>query len=332
MNVFVVIVSYKVTDLTIDCLRSLAPEIGSVPDMRVAVVENGTDPDGVEADRLRKAVTDNHWGDWCEVHAIHPNLGFTGGNNAVIEPAMRSDDPPRYVLLLNSDTVVRPGAIKALYDFLEAHPKIGIAGSRLENPDGSGRQSLFRFYSAISEFCEVTHFSVVNRLLSRWRIPVPIPDKPAPVDWLAGASMLIRREVLDAIGALDAGYYTYFDDIDYCLNAARAGWPTWYIPDSRVIHLAGQSTGVTDAAQRAKRRPTYWFEARRRFWLKNHGKLGAALADAGLILGLATKKLALFVTRKPDHAPEKMLTDAIRHSVFRTGFAMRDVRNPARND
>ncbi len=242
---------------------------------------------------------------------------------------MGSDDPPRYVLLLNSDTVVRPGAIRALYDFLEAHPDIGIAGSRLENPDGTPRQSLFQFYSAVSEFCEVTHFRVVNRVLARWRIPVPIPDEPTRVDWLAGASMLIRRDVLAAIGALDAGYYTYFDDIDYCLNAERAGWPTWYVPQSRVVHLAGQSTGVTDAAKRAKRRPTYWFEARRRFWLKNHGRLGAALADAAFIAGLATKKLALVITRKPDQSPEGMLGDAIRHSVFRTGFTMRDVRNPA---
>src|SRR6516225_5784435 len=99
MKLLVVIVSYKVTDLTIECLRSLSKEIGRVPGTHVAVCENGTGGDA--ADRLRQAIEENGWRSWVTLTEIHPNRGFTGGNNAVIQPALASHDPPEYILLLN---------------------------------------------------------------------------------------------------------------------------------------------------------------------------------------------------------------------------------------
>ncbi|MCP6077385.1 hypothetical protein NL363_29260, partial [Klebsiella pneumoniae] len=86
MKLLVVIVSYRVTDLTIDCLRSLAGEVGRAEGTRVAVCENGTGGDA--EDRLRAAIEGNGWGAWVDLTAIYPNRGFTGGNNAVIRPAM----------------------------------------------------------------------------------------------------------------------------------------------------------------------------------------------------------------------------------------------------
>src|SRR5438105_11212324 len=112
MKLLVVIVNYRVAHLTIDCLHSVASEIASVPGTHVAVCENGTGDDSAE--RIGKAITDNGWGAWCSLTAIHPNLGFTGGNNVILRPALQSTDPPQYVLLLNADTIVRPGTLKAL--------------------------------------------------------------------------------------------------------------------------------------------------------------------------------------------------------------------------
>jgi GT2 family glycosyltransferase len=129
---------------------------------------------------------------------------------------------------------------------------------------------------------------------------------------------------LQHIGLLDEGYYTYFDDVDICFNARRAGWSTWYVPASRVVHLVGQTTGIGNR----KRQPSYLFEARRRYFLKNHGSLQAALADAALILGLALWRLRVLFG-KPDFTPPYLLRDSIRHSVFVTGFKLRDVPNPA---
>ena len=129
MKLLVVIVSYRVTNLTIDCLRSLSGEIARVPDIRVAVCENGTGGDAEE--QLRRAIVENGWRSWVDLTAIYPNRGFTGGNNAVIRPALESDDPPEYILLLNADTLVQEHALDALISFMDAHPGAGIAGSQL---------------------------------------------------------------------------------------------------------------------------------------------------------------------------------------------------------
>src|ERR1700722_946750 len=134
MKLLVVIANYKVAHLTIDCLRSLAEEIGQVPGTHVAVCENGTGDNS--AQRIQHAIDECGWNTWCTLTAVHPNLGFTGGNNIILRPALQSSDPPQYVLLLNADTIVRPNAFKALVDFMDQHPKIGIAGSRLEDFDG----------------------------------------------------------------------------------------------------------------------------------------------------------------------------------------------------
>jgi GT2 family glycosyltransferase len=138
--------------------------------------------------------------------------------------------------------------------------------------------------------------------------------------------MIIRREVLNEVGLLDEGYFTYFDDIDYCFNARKHGWPTWYVPTSRVVHLVGQSTGVT---KNPKRLPSYLFEARRRYFLKNHSPFYAAMVDACMILGLTLWRLRVLLTDKEDNTAPHLLGDSIRHSVFLRGFKVTDVKIPA---
>ena len=326
MKLLVVIVSYRVTDLTIDCLRSLVSEINRVSNARVAVCENGSGGDA--EDRLRCAITENGWDSWVDFTCIYPNRGFTGGNNAVIRPALESDDPPEYVLLLNADTIVLEHALDALVAFMDEHPKAGIAGSLLLSPEGETQGSPFRFAGIASELDRGLRLGLVRRLLSRWNVTLPKPDNSCPVDWVAGASMILRRTMLDQIGLLDEGLYTYFDDLDICLRAVRAGWETWFVPQSRIIHLEGRSTGI-GSIERERRRPRYWFEARRRYFLKNHGVLYTALADAVFILGFSFSRLYLWIRGKPESAPHFMLIDSILHSVFCAGTKVPVVENPA---
>ncbi len=324
MKLLVIILNYRVTDLTIDCLRSLREEVAGTPGFRVAVLENGTGGDAYL--RLRQAIDENGWGGWVDLTEVHPNRGFTGGNNVVLRAALASPTPPEYFLLLNADTRVAPGALSALVALMDAQPRAGIAGSTLLSPEGEVQASPFRFPGVLSEFDRGLRLGVVSKLLARrWVVP-PTPAAACPVEWVSGASMILRRTLLEEIGALDEGLYTYFDDIDICLRAHRAGWQVWYAPESRVVHLEGASTGI---AQIVKRRPEYWFEARRRFWLKNHGPLVAALVDAAFLLGFATWRVRRRLQRKPDPDPPFLLRDALRHSVFRTGFAVTEVRNPA---
>ena len=97
--------------------------------------------------------------------------------------------------------------------------------------------------------------------------------------------------MLGADRAADEGLYTYFDDIDICLRARRAGWETWYVPESKIIHLGGASTGIASHLVKPRRRPSYWYQARHRFFTKNYGALYAALADAAFISGYAIWRL-----------------------------------------
>jgi GT2 family glycosyltransferase len=324
MKLLVVIVSYRVAHLTLDCLHSVAPEIITVPGTRVAVCENGTGDDS--AVRIGRAIEDNGWSEWCELKAVHPNLGFTGGNNVILRPALKSLEPPEYLLLLNADTIVRPGALKALVDFMDEHAEVGIAGSRLEDPDGTPQRSAFRFISIISEFEGNLKLGLVSRLFSRHVPAPPVRNETYATDWVSGASMIVRAQVMREIGPLDESYYTYYDDIDFCFNARKAGWPTWYVPASRVMHLGGQTTGVSHTMQ--KRLPSYVFAARRRYFLKNHGRVYTAFADAAAIFGLALWRIRNLLG-KPDRTPPIFLRDTLRNSVFATGFKLTDVPNPA---
>jgi N-acetylglucosaminyl-diphospho-decaprenol L-rhamnosyltransferase len=325
MKLFIVVLCYRVPDLTIDCLRSLSGEIGRVPGTRVGLLENGSGGDSAE--RLRRAIEENGWGSWVELTSIEVNQGFSRGNNILIRPALASADPPEYVLLLNSDTIVWEHALDSLVDFMESHPRAGIAGSRQFNLDGTLRASPFRFPGIASEFDRGLRLGIVSKLLSPWASDLPKPQQSTVVDWVSGACMILRRTMLEEIGLLDEGLYTYSDDVDIALRAKKAGWETWYVTESRYVHLGGASTGVTSKS--VKRRPAYWFQARRRLFLKSYGKVYTALADAAFLLGFALWRLRRWVQRKPDPDPQHMLIDSIRHSVFYSGFRLTEVENPS---
>jgi len=314
MKLLVVIVNFRTPSLTVDCLRSLAVEGTSPQSMRVVVVDNASG-DGSAA-HIGAAIAEYGWSAWARVVEAPKNGGFAYGNNLAIRPALSAVDRPEYVLLLNSDTVVRPGAVQSLVAFLDANPEASIVGSRLEDEDGTPQCSAFRFPSWAGEFAEAASLGIVNRLLHRQIILPGIPERRCPMPWVAGASMLVRRTVFDEIGLLDEGYFLYYEEVDFCLRAARAGHACWYEPASRVVHLVGRSSGVTERTTAPKRRPTYWFESRRRYFLKHHGFLYTALVDAAWTIGFAMHRLLGLLRRRPNVDPPKLLGDYLRHSVL----------------
>lgn len=316
VKLLVVVLNYRVAGLTIDCLRSLAPQMLSFPGCKVAVVENGS-ADG-SAECLHEAVAEADWQQWVEFLPLPENLGFTKGNNYVLGRALQSADPPEYILLLNADTVPTADALSQLVRFMDGHPAVGIAGARLEYPDGRPQGSPFRFPTIASEFDRGLGLGIVSRWLANWAVCPPKPRVASPVDWVAGAAMMVRREVMERIGLLDEGYFAYFEDTDYCLQARRAGWSTWYVPESLVVHLEGSSSGIDNRA--GARLPAYWFRARRRFFLKNHGPVYAMAADAAFLMGSAFGAVRRMLQGKRSPNPPWLLRDSMLHSVFLTGF------------
>ena len=265
-HLLVVILNYRTPDLTIDCLRSLVSEVQSLPGTQVVVSDNDSGDGSVE--KIGAAIATEGWGDWVSLLPLDRNGGFAFGNNAVIRSALKSTNPPPYFLLLNPDTVVHPGALKALVEFMNDRPDVGIAGSRLEDPDGKVQHSAFRFPNILSELDFGLRLGLVSKLLSRWLVVPPISEEVCQADWLSGASIMIRREVFESVGLLDEQYFMYFEEVDFCLQASRSGWSCWYVPESRVVHLVGQSSGINKTKGLAKRLPSYWFDSRRYYFFE----------------------------------------------------------------
>jgi hypothetical protein len=316
VSVAVLIVSYKSAALTIESLRSVyAERVSGGPhiDIRAVVVDNASG----DYPFLLRAVAENGWDSWVTLILAPRNGGFAYGNNLALRQA-RAERAPEYMHLLNPDAQVRPRAITALVRFLESHGTVGIAGSSFENLDGSDWPIAFRFPSLVSELCAALHIGLVSRLFRRWQVPQHMSRAAQPVDWISGASMLIRAQVFETIGGLDENYFLYFEETDFCRRARAAGFPTWYVPESRVMHAAGQTTKVMERTGAPTRLPAWWFESRRRYLAVAFGMRRAILID--LIVALAypiglLKRLAL---GRAASAVPHFFRDFLRHSVLRS--------------
>ncbi len=311
-TVGIAIVSYKSAALTVDCLRSIAAARDKSPlRIRCVVIDNASG----DGPHVSDAVAANGWKAWARVVVAPRNGGFAYGNNLGLSELER-DGRIDFFHLLNPDTVLQPGAIDALIDFLDSHPRAGIAGGVFENGDGSEWAIAFRFPTLLSEFEQGVRLGLVSRLLSSACVPMNMGSSDAEVDWVSGASMMVRREVFDRIGGLDETFFLYFEETEFCHRAKRAGFEVWYVPASRVVHIAGQSTKVTERNVGPRRLPSYWFDSRRLFFTLTRGATYAAAVDAMAIvagwLGLAKSAL---LGRLGSHVPH-FLRDLFRHSAL----------------
>lgn len=320
MKLLIVIVNYCTPKLAIECLRSIESQVRALGSCKVSLVDGHSPDDSVKL--LDQALTMNGWRDWVDFVPLEINGGFAFGNNEAIRPYLNSADKPDFILLLNPDTLSRPGAIIDLLRHMEKNPDIGIAGSRTEWPDGSAQTSAFRFPGIASEFEGTMRFGPVSKLLGKYIVAPPPPAEEVDADWVVGASMMIRRAVIEKIGLLDDHYFMYFEEVDFCLRAHRAGFRIRYVPQSKIVHLIGQASGVTSKSTQNKRRPAYWFESRRRYFTKNYGLVYTAIADLAHAVGFSFWRLRRFIQRKPDPDPAHFLLDFVRHSVFFKGTSV----------
>jgi hypothetical protein len=312
INIAIAIVTYQSATLTIDCLRSINLE-RLTPGLRVRVIV--VDNASGDARIIAAAIEDNSWSSWVTLLTAPINGGFAHGNNLAIQCAYEAGLPD-YVYLLNPDTVLRAGAIGALARFLEAHPDVGIAGSSFENPDGTEWPIAFRFPTILSELEDGLQLGLATRILRPWAVAVQMRKVAQPIDWGPGASMMIRRAVIDTIGGFDENYFLYFEETDFCLRAKRAGFSTWYVPESRVMHIVGQSTKVTERNTAPKRLPAYWFESRRRYFTVAHGVYYAMAVDIIAFVAYCLGACKRLLQRRTDRGTPRFLADLMRHSAL----------------
>lgn len=313
MKILTVILNYKTPDMTLDSVDAAWRELAAYDDARIVVVDNDSQDGSFK--QLSSAIEARDFGGRVRVVSSDYNGGFAYGNNFAIRPALESDDLPEYIYLLNSDAFPDEDCITKLVEFLDANPSAGIAGSYVHGPEPVPHKTAFRFHSVYSELESTLGLGIVSRLLDRHIVALPLPEETRQVDWLAGASMLIRREVIEDIGLLDETYFLYFEETDFCYRARQAGWTTHYVVESSVTHVGSASTGMKD---KQKPTPTYWFASRRHYFLKNKGRAYLWAANVAYVVGGALRRLRWRATGRPEFDAKHHLRDFIRFN-FRLG-------------
>ena len=306
-SLLTVIVNYKTPDMTLQSAEAALREMQGIAG-QIVIVDNDSGDGSFET--IRAEIIRRGWPeDRIEVIQSGHNGGFGAGNNAGIRHgfARRAYD---YVYILNSDAFPDPGSIRILLDHLQASPQTGLAGSYIHGPDGDPHLTAFRFPSIWGELEGAARVGAVSRMLEKHIVPLPIPAVTTRVDWLAGASMIIRREVLEAIGLFDEAFFLYFEETDLCLRAARAGWATDYVRASEVTHIGSVSTGMKIWT----RMPRYWFDSRLYYFRRNHGGLYAGAATLAHVAGALIWRLRRLIGGKSRRDPDWFLWDLVSHS------------------
>lgn len=239
----VVIVSWNVRALLLQALRSLYEDLaasGLAAD--VWVVDNASGdgtPTAVEAAFPQ-----------ARLIASPENLGFVRGNNLALRQmgfdGAASADLPKAVYLLNPDTITLPGATRALFEVVTAGDGPGLAGARLAYEDGSFQHGAFAFpglRQLWAEFFFTPGRFIEGRFNGRYPRALYDAGRPFPVDFVLGATMMLRREVIQQTGLFDEGFFMYCEEIDWAWRIHQAGWGVQCVPAAQVVHLSGQSTG-----------------------------------------------------------------------------------------
>jgi GT2 family glycosyltransferase len=260
MNLSIIIVSWNTQLLLAQCLASIqsATHPKTLADLEIFVVDNASS-DG-SADMVRQH--------FPSVRLIESpeNLGFARGNNLAIRQSTG-----RYVLLLNPDTELLPGALEGLLEFMETRPDAGAAGSCLLNPDGTLQYSCSPAPTLMREFWRLLHLDALYPYGSYW-MNTWSSSAPREVDNVQGASLIVRRSILDQIGVLDEGYFMYTEEVDLCYRIRQAGWHIFWVPSSHVTHYGGQSTQQVSAEMFL-----HLYRSKILYFRKHHGMLATAI-------------------------------------------------------
>jgi GT2 family glycosyltransferase len=311
-SVLTVILNYKTPEMTFDSAKAAYVAMEGVTG-RIVVVDNGSQDGSFE--KLSALVKEIGWpSDRVQVIDAGHNGGFGAGNNAGILYGLETwpeGGAPDYVYILNSDAFPEKDAIALLVDHLENHPKTGFAGSHIVGEDNDAHHTAFRFPSVWGELEGAAKVGVISRLLSNHIVPLDIPEANKTVDWLAGASILMRLSTLEQTGLFDETFFLYYEETDLCMRAKRAGWAVDYVRDSKVVHIGSQSTGMKNWS----RIPAYWFESRQYYFCKNHGKVYSGMATFAHLCGAMIWRMRRVLGRKPKNEPDHFLRDLVSHEL-----------------
>lgn len=307
-SVLTIILNYRTAEMTVSAIEAALAAMEDIAG-EIVVVDNDSQDGSFET--LSEAVRARNWGR-VRVLQSGRNGGFGAGNNFGIKAGLSNGETPDYIYILNSDAFPAKDAITRLLDYLETTPQASFAGSYIHGPDGDPHNTCFRFPSLASEFERAINTGFVSRLLKNHLTTLPVPEENRVVDWLAGASVMMRRGVLDEIGLFDERFFLYFEETDLCRRLARAGGEVHFVRDSEVAHVGSVSTGM----KTWDRVPVYWFRSRLYYFVKNHGAFYAALTTCAHVIGGALYRLRKPFSRGDNlHSRPHFLRDLLRNDL-----------------
>jgi GT2 family glycosyltransferase len=232
MKLSIVILSYNTKDLTLFCLNSLFEiyEKEFKKEIEILVVDNASSDDTVSAVSKLQSQIPN-----LRIIVNKENFGFSKGNNIGAKASMGN-----FILFLNSDTEIKDKGLIRMLEFMENNNRAGILGGKLKNPDNSVQKSAGKFYSLFNLFLMLIGLERLGFLRSS-------PSKVSRVDWVSGASMMVRKEVFKKIGGFDEKLFMYMEDMELCFRAGKAGFFTYFYPNIELIHKERGSGNKTFA-------------------------------------------------------------------------------------
>ena len=261
LDISVILVSYNTLEMTKKALNDLFASIGDLK-IEVLMIDNAS-KDG-SAGMLRR--------EYPQITLIEnaKNVGFGRANNQAV-PLVRG----KYVLLLNTDAFVQPDTLLKTKQYMDEHPKCGMLGVKLLGRDGVLQPSCRYFPTSWNIFLERTNLKKVfksTRLIDNMAWD---HNSVRDCDWVPGCYALIRKEVIDQVGLFDPRYFLYYEEVDHCLAAKRAGWQVTYFPDTTVVHIGGESAKHEAAiSSKSRQIEALQIESELLYFRKNYGFFG----------------------------------------------------------
>jgi N-acetylglucosaminyl-diphospho-decaprenol L-rhamnosyltransferase len=309
-TVLTIILNYRTPDMTLEAAEAALVGMEGISG-EILIIDNGSADGSYEI--LCAAAQERGWLSDGRLSVVGSpvNGGFGAGCNIGIKTVLADGSRPDFYYLLNSDAFVQRDTIRILRDFLQRESLAGLAGSRVVGVDGEPHTTAFRFPSIAGEFVTAARTGLVTRLLENAVVPMGMPTEQIRLDWTAGASLMIRREVIEEVGAFDETFFLYYEETDLCHRALRAGWQTWYLPDSEVAHVGSASTGMKNWP----RIPQYWLDSRLHYFAKTRGGWYAGAATLARAAGGLLYGIRRLVSDKPQVDPPQFLRDIMSHAI-----------------
>lgn len=296
IDISVSIVNFNQCRLLEKCLKSIFETSKGIR-LEVFVVDNASLDDSIEMVREKFPNV--------ELIVNEQNRGYAAANNQAIKLSKG-----RYVLVLNNDVIVLPGALQAMVNFMDEHLRVGVLGPRVLNPDGTLQPSCMAFPTLWTLLLRALY---IDKLLPENRVAGALfmsywgHDSIREVDMVSGCCMLVRRDTIEQVGLMDERFFFYAEEADWCRRIKQSGWQTYFLSNAEIVHYGGQSTQYHAVEMHIE-----MFRSMLRYFDKYYGRCGYLAARFLLILQVSLRLFYHWSSRpslsqcRREHASQKI--------------------------